>query len=139
MGERLKNKIGIVTGAGSGIGRACALALGKEGARVALVGRRKDQIEKVAQEIGDQALAISADVSNMGEIDRLLDQTVSRFGAPNFLVNNAGVLHVGNVEQITEEQWDHTFNLNVRALWLPSSLGIECPNSWLLLTSSLLL
>jgi NAD(P)-dependent dehydrogenase (short-subunit alcohol dehydrogenase family) len=45
---------------------------------------------------------------------------VSRFGALNFLVNNAGVLHVGNVEQITEEQWDHTFNLNVRALWLLS-------------------
>ncbi len=78
MAERLKDKIGIVTGAGSGIGRACAIALAKEGAR----------------EIGDRAFAISADVSQTAEISRLLDQTVNRFGGLNTLVNNAGVLHV---------------------------------------------
>ncbi len=120
MGERLKDKIGIVTGAGSGIGRACAIALAKEGARVALVGRRQDHIEKVAREIGDRAFAISADVSKAGEISRLLEETASRFGGLNVLVNNAGVLHVGTAEQITEEQWDHTFNLNVRSVWLLS-------------------
>lgn len=120
MTERLKDKIGIVTGAGSGIGRACAIALAKEGAHVALVGRRKDPIERVAREIGDRAFAISADVSKAGEISRLLEETASRFGGLNVLVNNAGVLHVGTAEQITEEQWDHTFNLNVRSVWLLS-------------------
>jgi meso-butanediol dehydrogenase/(S,S)-butanediol dehydrogenase/diacetyl reductase len=124
MGERLKNKIGIVTGAGSGIGRACAIAMAREGARVALVGRRRDPIEKVAHGIGDSALPIAADVSKTSEIGRLLDQTVSRFGELNFLVNNAGVLHVGNAEQITEEQWDSTFNLNVRSLWLLSRAAL---------------
>ena len=120
MGERLKDKVGIVTGAGSGIGRACAIALAKEGARIALVGRRKDPIERVAREIGERAFAISADVSKAGEISRLLEETVHRFGGLNVLVNNAGVLHVGTAEQITEEQWDDTFNLNVRSVWLLS-------------------
>jgi NAD(P)-dependent dehydrogenase (short-subunit alcohol dehydrogenase family) len=117
MSERLQGKIGIVTGAGSGIGRACAIALAREGARVALVGRRKDRVESLAQEIGDSALAISADVSKPGEIRRLINETLSRFDGLTFLLNNAGVLHVGNAEQITEEQWDHTFNVNVRAVW----------------------
>jgi NAD(P)-dependent dehydrogenase (short-subunit alcohol dehydrogenase family) len=124
MSERLQGKIGIVTGAGSGIGRACAIALAREGARVALVGRRKDRVESLAEEIGDSALAISADVSKPGEIGRLLNETVSRFGGLTFLLNNAGVLHVGNAEQITEEQWDHTFNVNVRAVWLLSRAAL---------------
>ena len=124
MSERLQGKIGIVTGAGSGIGRACAIALASEGARVALVGRRKDRVESLAEEIGDSALAISADVSKPGEIRRLINETLSRFGGLTFLLNNAGVLHVGNAEQITEEQWDHTFNVNVRAVWLLSRAAL---------------
>lgn len=124
MSERLQGKIGIVTGAGSGIGRACAIALAREGARVALVGRRKDRVESLAEEIGDSALAISADVSKPGEIRRLINETLSRFGGLTFLLNNAGVLHVGNAEQITEEQWDHTFNVNVRAVWLLSRAAL---------------
>jgi NAD(P)-dependent dehydrogenase (short-subunit alcohol dehydrogenase family) len=120
MSERLKGKNGIVTGAGSGIGRACAIALANEGARVVLCGRRKDRIEEVAREIGDRAFAVAADVSRTSELNHLVDQTVSRFGGLNFLVNNAGILTVGNAEQITEEQWDHLFNVNVRSVWLLS-------------------
>jgi NAD(P)-dependent dehydrogenase (short-subunit alcohol dehydrogenase family) len=124
MRERLKGKIGIVTGAGSGIGRASAIALAAEGAQVALVGRRKDRLAEVAREIGDRAFAIPVDLSKTGEISGLLDQAVSRFGGLNFLLNNAGVLHVGNAEQITEEQWDDTFNLNVRSVWLLSRAAL---------------
>jgi NAD(P)-dependent dehydrogenase (short-subunit alcohol dehydrogenase family) len=120
MSERLKGKIGIVTGAGSGIGRACAIALAREGANVALVGRRRDRVQQVAREIGAQALPISADVSQNAGIQRLIDETVNRFGGLNFLVNNAGILQVGTAEQITEEQWDRVFNVNVRAVWLLS-------------------
>lgn len=120
MSERLKGKIGIVTGAGSGIGRACAIALAKEGAQLALIGRRKDRIEQVARDIGDRAWAISADVSQTQEIQRLVDETVRRFGGLNFLLNNAGILQIGNAEQITEEQWDQVFNVNVRSVWLLS-------------------
>src|ERR1700685_362216 len=124
MSERLQGQIGIVTGAGSGIGRACAIALASEGARVALVGRRKDRVEALAQEIGDSAFAISAEVFNPSEIRRLINESVSRFCGLNVLINNAGVLHVGNAEQITEEQWDHTFNVNIRAVWLLSRAAL---------------
>jgi NAD(P)-dependent dehydrogenase (short-subunit alcohol dehydrogenase family) len=102
MSNRLKGKVGIVTGAGTGIGRACALALAKEGAKVALIGRRKDRIEEVAAEIGDGAFAVQCDVSKKDGLANLLDQTISRFGGLNFLLNNAGVLLTGNAEQITE-------------------------------------
>jgi len=124
MRERLQGKVGIVTGAGSGFGRACAIALAREGARVALIGRRKDRVEEVAHEIGDLAFAIPADISKTNEMTCLLDETVSRFGGLNFLLNNAGVLHVGNAEQITEDQWDQTFDLNVRAVWLLSRASL---------------
>jgi NAD(P)-dependent dehydrogenase (short-subunit alcohol dehydrogenase family) len=120
MAQRLQHKTAIVTGAGSGIGRAIALAFLKEGARVALVGRRKEKLEAVAREGGASAVAIPADVSRQGEIDRVLEEAVSRFGGLNILVNNAGILHIGSAEQITEEQWDQTFNVNVRGLWLLS-------------------
>jgi NAD(P)-dependent dehydrogenase (short-subunit alcohol dehydrogenase family) len=120
MSERLKGKVGIVTGAGSGIGRACAVALAKEGASLALFGRRKDRIEAVARQIGDRALAIAGDVTRSADIDRVVDQTTKHFGALNFLLNNAGILQIGNAEQITEEQWDRVFNVNVRAVWLLS-------------------
>ena len=118
MNSRLKGKIAIVTGAGSGIGRACALALAREDAKVALVGRRKTLLEEVAREIGDFALVLAADISRKDEIDRIIEDTVARFGGLNVLLNNAGVLHIGTAEQITEEQWDETFNINVRAVWL---------------------
>ena len=115
--ERLANKIAIVTGAGSGIGRACAMALAREGASVTLVGRRRDRLEEVARQIGESALVASADVTKQSDIDGVLSQTLSRHGAIHVLVNNAGVLHVGTCEQITEKQWDETFNVNVRAIW----------------------
>jgi NAD(P)-dependent dehydrogenase (short-subunit alcohol dehydrogenase family) len=124
MSKRLEGKVGIVTGAGTGIGRACALALAKEGAGVALVGRRKDRIQEVAGEIGGVALAIQCDLSKKDEIPDVFDQTIRRFGALNFLLNNAGVLLMGNAEQITEDQWDHTFNVNVRAVWLLSRAAL---------------
>ena len=120
MTQRLQHKTAIVTGAGSGIGRAIAEAFIREGAQVALVGRRKDRLEAVARDSGGAPLVISADVSKREDIDRLLQQTVAHFGGIHILVNNAGILHIGNAEQITEEQWDQTFDLNVRGLWLLS-------------------
>ena len=118
--SRLKNKIAVVTGAGTGIGRAIALGLIREGAKVALVGRRTEPLEAAAKEAGGSSLVLPADVSNQSEIDRVLSETVAKFGGLNVLVNNAGILHIGTAEQITEQQWDETFNINVRGVWLLS-------------------
>jgi NAD(P)-dependent dehydrogenase (short-subunit alcohol dehydrogenase family) len=117
---RLAGKVAIVTGAGSGIGRACAFALAREAAAVALVGRRTDRLEEVAQQIGKMALPVPADVTDKSDIDRVVAETLARFGALHVLVNNAGVLYPGTSEQITEQQWDETFAVNVRAVWLLS-------------------
>lgn len=120
MSSRLKNKVAIVTGAGSGIGRACALAFSREGAQVVLAGRRKDRLESLAKEIGGSAIAVSTDLAAEADITALLQHTISHFQYVNVLLNNAGLLHIGTAEQITPEQWDETFNVNVRGLWLLS-------------------
>jgi meso-butanediol dehydrogenase/(S,S)-butanediol dehydrogenase/diacetyl reductase len=118
MNVRLAGKVAVVTGAGTGIGRACALALGQAGAKVALVGRRRSLLEETAHAIGDSPIVVDADVTKQSDIDGVIQETLARFGRINVLLNNAGALHAGTAEQITEEQWDHTFNVNVRGLWL---------------------
>lgn len=85
-----------------------------------LVGRRRKLLESVAKEAGGAPLVLAGDVSKQADIDRILDEVAVDFGGLNVLVNNAGVLHIGTAEQITEEQWDDTFNVNVRGLWLLS-------------------
>jgi NAD(P)-dependent dehydrogenase (short-subunit alcohol dehydrogenase family) len=117
---RLTNKTAIITGAGTGIGRAIARAFIREGARVALVGRRKEPLESLLQEAGESALVLAGDVSRQTDIDRILAEAVARFGGVNVLINNAGILHIGTAEQINEAQWDETFAINVRGLWLVS-------------------
>jgi NAD(P)-dependent dehydrogenase (short-subunit alcohol dehydrogenase family) len=116
----LADKVALITGAGTGIGRAIAVAFAREGAKLALVGRRKHVLEAVANEIGGSPLVQSGDVSRQDDIDRVLSATIAQFGGLNVLVNNAGILHIGTAEQITEAQWDETFNINVRGLWLLS-------------------
>jgi len=118
--SRLKNKIAVITGAGTGIGRAIALAFAHEGAKIALVGRRKELLQAVAEEAGGSPLVRAGDVSQQRDIDRILFETAAHFGGVNVLVNNAGILHIGTAEEITEQQWDETFNINVRGLWLLS-------------------
>ena len=118
--SRLKNNIAVITGAGTGIGRAIALAFAHEGAKIALVGRRKELLQAVAEEAGGSPLVRAGDVSQQRDIDRILAETAAHFGAVNVLVNNAGILHIGTAEEITEQQWDETFNINVRGLWLLS-------------------
>ena len=118
--SRLKNKIALITGAGTGIGRAIALAYAREGAQLILVGRRKRLLESVAKEAGGAPLVVSGDVCVQRDIDRVLSEAASHFGGIHVLVNNAGILHIGTAEQITEAQWDETFNVNVRGVWLLS-------------------
>ena len=124
MTTRLANKTALITGAGTGIGRAIALAFAREDARIVLAGRRRAPLETLSREIGDASLVLEADVTKTSDINRALEHTTRHFGGLNVLVNNAGVLHIGTAEQITEAQWDETFNVNVRGLWLLSRAAL---------------
>ncbi len=121
---RLQGKVALITGAGTGIGRACALAFAREGARVALAGRRSKLLTATAREIGKSALVVPGDVGRKRDIARMVAQTVKRFGGLHILVNNAGVLIAGTAESLSEAQWDETFNVNVRGLWLLSRAAL---------------
>ncbi|MBI2682573.1 MAG: glucose 1-dehydrogenase [Acidobacteriales bacterium] len=114
---RMKNKCAIVTGAGSGIGRAIAVAFANEGAKVALLGRNRAKLDAVAAEIGEAAFVCPADMNSEAEITRAVDQTVARFGGLNVLVNNAGVMYPGTAESQTEAEWDAMFQTNVKGVW----------------------
>jgi NAD(P)-dependent dehydrogenase (short-subunit alcohol dehydrogenase family) len=124
MTARLQDKIALITGAGTGIGRAIALAFAAEGARVGLLGRRRALLDEVAHKIGTGSLVIVADIAKKPDIDRALEQITTHFGGLSTVVNNAGVLHIGTAEQITEEQWEETFNINVRGLWRLSTAAL---------------
>ena len=121
---RLAGKVALITGAGSGIGRACAVSFAREGAKVALVGRRKLPLDAVAAEIGPNAFAISGDISKKEDIERIVTETVAHFGGLHILVNNAAKLAAGTAESHTEQEWDETFSTNVRGLWLLSRAAL---------------
>ena len=117
----IKGKTAIVTGASRGIGRAIAIALAKKGANVALSARTADKLEEVAvavREHGVDALPFAGDMASEGDIRKFIDAGVSQFGGVDILVNNAGIGHFGPVAEMTTEQWDEMFNLNVRGLFI---------------------
>src|SRR5260370_17707018 len=115
---RLANKVAIITGGGSGIGRAVAVAFAREGGGVAMGGRDRKKLEAVAAEIGNACLPVAADVSIARQVELLVRMTVERFGSVPTVVNNAGLLLAGTAESLREEEWEQTFNVNVRGPWL---------------------
>jgi NADP-dependent 3-hydroxy acid dehydrogenase YdfG len=118
MAKRLEGTIALVTGASSGIGEATALALAEEGAAVALVARRRDRLEALAERIGDatQTLVIEADVTDLGQAQRAVSTTVSELGRLDSLVNNAGVMLLGPIVDAPIEEWQRMVNLNLLGL-----------------------
>ncbi|HKD78428.1 MAG TPA: SDR family oxidoreductase [Candidatus Angelobacter sp.] len=117
---RLENKIAIVTGGGSGIGKAIAAAFVREGARVVINGRDLNKLRAAADEMGRNCWTYTADVSNGDTVRKLTAATIEKFKRIDILVNNAGVLLPGTAEQLSEEDFDQTFAVNVRGLWLLS-------------------
>ncbi|MCL6611335.1 MAG: glucose 1-dehydrogenase [Peptococcaceae bacterium] len=114
---KLKDKVVIITGAKQGIGEAAAVAMAREGAAVVLVSRsiRPDSpvVEKI-KETGGRYLTMSVDVSDRGQVQRMVDETLAAFGRVDVLFNNAGISKPAMLWKMTEEQWDEVININLK-------------------------
>lgn len=142
MGQDLSGKVVLVTGASSGIGRAVAKTLAAEGMKLALVGRSAERLDAVAAQIGESnALALAADLTKAGEVDRVVKETFRRFGRIDILLPNAGLYIPGDVVDGNPDAWDELLSINVNSVFrlvhavLPGM--IERKAGHILITSSI--
>jgi NAD(P)-dependent dehydrogenase (short-subunit alcohol dehydrogenase family) len=128
-GSRFKNKVVLITGATSGIGRAAALAFAAEGGKVAFCGRRENLGGQVEQEIrnsGGEATYIKADVRKEQEVKAFVDQAVQKYGGLHVAFNNAGITLQKPLHEYTSEEWDDVINTNLRGVFL--SMKYQIPH-----------
>ena len=122
----LEDKVTLITGASQGLGRALALAFAREGARVAINARSEESIGPVAEEVEDaEVLALAADVSKSAEVERMVGETVERFGKIDVLVNKAGLLGPRvRIEEYPEDEWREVIDANLTGPFLVSKAAI---------------
>jgi NADP-dependent 3-hydroxy acid dehydrogenase YdfG len=119
MSESLEGTVALVTGASSGIGEATALVLAEAGAAVALIARRKDRLDDLARRIeekGGRAVAFESDVTDRAQAEAAVSQTVAELGRLDTVINNAGVMLLGRIEDAPIEEWDRMVDLNVKGV-----------------------
>lgn len=128
-GFDLQGKTAIVTGAGTGIGKAVAFGLAQAGANIVLIGRRLDKLKETEKDISatdSRTLALSGDVADLGFHARVVSETLNRFEKIDILINNAAVLYKGPIEETTEDIWDATMNINLKGnFFLAIAVGRE--------------
>lgn len=116
----MQDKVAVITGASSGIGRATALLFARSGARVVAVGRNEKELGHLRDEAKGALGSIKpllADVSETSQVDRLVSETVAGFGQIDVLVNAAGIIKNGTVENTTLDDWDKMMNINLRSVF----------------------
>ena len=123
--QALAGKVAIVTGGSKGIGRATALRLARDGAKVVVnYASGVEAAEEVVKEIGaEKAIAIKADAGNVDEIAKLVDATVQKFGKIDIVVACAGIMLLNELDKVTEQEFDKTFNLNVKGPLFLAQVG----------------
>lgn len=121
---KLKDKVAIVTGAGRGLGRSVALAFGKQGAKLVVAARSRNEIDQLVQQLRArrmEAIAIPTDVSDEVQVNRLVERTLEAYGTVDILVNNAGVRGpVGPIRSTSLSDWEETLRLNLTSAFLCS-------------------
>lgn len=122
---RASNKVALITGGASGLGKATAILMAKEGAKVAIADRNLDGARAVADEIGKDAIAISLDVTSEQQWIAALDVVDAAFGKLNVMVHSAGVGVLKNVEDITVEEWHFVHNVNLHGPFLGIKHGLK--------------
>jgi NAD(P)-dependent dehydrogenase (short-subunit alcohol dehydrogenase family) len=118
--KRLENKVAWISGATSGIGEATARLFAREGAKVAVVGRRLAMSRRdvaAVQAQGGEALAVACDVSDEAQVRDSIRATARHFGRLDILVNNAGIVHIKPLHQYTEKEWDRVMDVNVKSMF----------------------
>jgi meso-butanediol dehydrogenase / (S,S)-butanediol dehydrogenase / diacetyl reductase len=124
---RLAGKTALITGAGTGIGRAIALAMAREGAEVVLAARRRELLDAVAREIGGAggvAVAMECDVTIRASVENAMAATVKRFGGLNVVVNNAGAALVADAEKTSDDEWRRILDVNLTGTFLVSRAAL---------------
>ena len=125
---RLKGKVAIVTGSRRGIGRAIALEMAKEGAKVVVSDIELKECEAVCDEIrklGSDAIAVKCDVTKKDEVDAMMERVIQKFGRIDIMVNNAGVYVAKPLDQTTEQDWDFVVDINLKGVFLCSSAAAK--------------
>jgi 2-keto-3-deoxy-L-fuconate dehydrogenase len=115
---KLEGRVALVTGGGSGIGRAISILFAREGAQVATASRTHEAIGETARLAGRDTLALEADVTDEQSVKSMVDQTLERFGRIDILVNNAGIGTTKSILEVEPEEWDRVFAVNVRGVYL---------------------
>jgi len=130
---RLDGKVAIITGAGSGLGRATMALFAKEGAKVVGCGRRQgkgDETLEMVKDVGGEGIFVQADISRSEDVQRVISEAVSRYGRLDILVNNASVgpngpYNMGPVTDIPDDHWDAVIDVNLRGPFLFCKYGIR--------------
>lgn len=128
----LKGKTALITGGGRGIGRAITLAFAREGARIAVAARTVEQIEQVATEIGNGAIALVCDVADPESVKRMFGELRERFGHADILVNNAGIAESATLVNTTDEHWHRHLAINLSGTFYctRAALPAMLKNGW---------
>jgi len=139
MTGKLEDKVALVTGGSAGIGLGIGKHFAEEGARVFIVGRRQSQLDEATAAIGGDAEAIQGDISNLADFDRIYATVEARAGRIDVLAVNAGVYEFATLGEITEEQFDRTFNTDVRGVLftVQKALPLLSKGSSVILTGSM--